>query len=59
MWSEFEREVNKEPHNTLASLRDKILEVMGNMDREVVIPACKKVWPRIEAVVGANEDFII
>jgi hypothetical protein len=33
MWWEFEREVNKQPHNTLASLRAKILEVMANMDR--------------------------
>jgi hypothetical protein len=31
MWSEFEREVNKQPHNTLASLKAKILEVMANM----------------------------
>jgi hypothetical protein len=37
MWSEFEREVNQQPHNTLASLRAKILEGMANMDREVVI----------------------
>jgi hypothetical protein len=37
MWSEFEREVSKHPHNTLASLRAKILEVMADMDREVVI----------------------
>jgi hypothetical protein len=29
MWSEFEREVNKHPHYTLASLRVKILEGMG------------------------------
>jgi hypothetical protein len=36
MWSEFEREVNKQPHKTLATLRDKILEAMTDMDREVV-----------------------
>jgi len=58
MWSEVEREVNKHPHNTLASLRAKILEGMADMDREVVIPDCKRVQPRIEAVVEANEDFI-
>jgi len=33
MWSIFEREVNTQPHNILASLRAKILEVMANMDR--------------------------
>jgi hypothetical protein len=42
MWSEFEREVNTQPHNTLASLRAKILEVMANMDREVIIHSYKK-----------------
>jgi hypothetical protein len=55
----FEREVNKQqPHNTLASLRAKILEVMADMHREVVIYSYKKFWPRIEAVVDASGDFI-
>ena len=58
MWCEFEREVSKTPHNTLASLRAKILEVMTNKDREVVIHYYKKFWVRIEAVVDASEDFI-
>jgi hypothetical protein len=58
MWSEFERAVNKQPHNTLASLRTKILEVMANMDTEVVIRSYKKFWSRIEAVLDATEDFI-
>jgi hypothetical protein len=31
---------------------------MADMDREVVIPACNRVQPLIEAVVEANEDFI-
>jgi hypothetical protein len=42
MWSEVEREVNKQPHNILASHRDKISEVMAYKDREVVIRACKR-----------------
>jgi hypothetical protein len=50
MWCEFEREVNKQPHKTLASLRAKILEVMANMNREFVIHSCKRFWSRIEAV---------
>jgi hypothetical protein len=58
MWSEVEREVNEHPHNILASLNAKILVVMAKIDREVIIPACKRVQPRIEAVVEANEDFI-
>jgi hypothetical protein len=58
MWCEFEREVSKKPHNTLASLRAKILEVMANMDREFVIHYYKMFWSRIEAVVDASGDFI-
>jgi hypothetical protein len=58
MWCKFEREVNKQPHNTLASLRAKILEVMANMDREFVIHYYKKFWSRIEAVVDASGDVM-
>jgi hypothetical protein len=58
MWSIFEREVNKQPHTTLASLRAKISEVMATMDREVVIHSYKKLWSRIEAVLVASGDFI-
>jgi hypothetical protein len=58
MWSEFEREVNKQTHNTLASLRAKILEGMADMDREVVIRSYKNFWSRIEAVVDASGDMI-
>ncbi len=58
MWCEFEREVNKKPHNTLASLRAKILGVMANMDREFVIHYHKKFWSRIEAVGDASGNFI-
>jgi hypothetical protein len=46
MWSEVEREVNKQPHNTLASHRAKISEVMAYKDMEVVISACKRLQPR-------------
>jgi hypothetical protein len=56
MWSKVEREVNKHPHNSLASLRSKISEVMADMDREVIIPPYKKFWSRIEAVVDASGD---
>ena len=47
MWSVFERQVRRQPHNTLASLRAKILEVMTDIDREVVIHSYKKFWSRI------------
>jgi hypothetical protein len=58
MWSEVEREVNKHPHNILASLRSKVSEVMADMDREVIIPPYKKFCSRIEAVVDASGDFM-
>jgi hypothetical protein len=54
MWSEVEREVNKQPHNNLASLKAKISEVMTNIDREIVILPCQRFWPQIEAVVEAS-----
>jgi hypothetical protein len=53
-WSIVEIEVNKHPHNTLASLKAKILNVMTNTDREVIIPPSKKFWSRIEALVEAS-----
>jgi hypothetical protein len=58
MWSEVEREVNKQPNNTLASLRAKISEVMADMGREVVIHPCKMFQSHIEANVEASGDFI-
>jgi hypothetical protein len=58
MWSEFAREVSKHLHNTLASLRAQISEVMADMDREVVIHPCIKFWSRIAAVVKASGNFI-
>jgi hypothetical protein len=47
MWSEVEREVNKQSHNTLTSLRDKISEIMTEMDREVVIHPYKTYLSRM------------
>ena len=59
MWCEFEREVNKQPHNTQASLKAKISEVMTNIDREIVILTCQRFWSQIEAIVEASGDLII
>jgi hypothetical protein len=58
MWCEFEREVNKLPYNTQASLKAKTSEVMTNIDREVVILTCQRFWSQIEAVVEASGDLI-
>jgi hypothetical protein len=40
MWSEFKREVNRQPYNILASLKAKLSEVMADKDRDVVIHSC-------------------
>ncbi len=58
MWSEFEIEVNKQPRNTLASLKAKISEVMTNIDREIVILPCQRLWSKIEAGVEASGYLI-
>jgi hypothetical protein len=44
MGSEVETEVNKPPHNTLTSLKVNISEVMTNIDREIVILPCQRIW---------------
>jgi hypothetical protein len=58
MWCEVERVVNKEPHNTLASLKAMIPDVMANLDREVVIHVFKKFRSWIEAGMEATGVFI-
>jgi hypothetical protein len=51
MWCVVEREVSKCPHITLASLKVMTSDVMTDLDREVIINACKKLRSWIEAVV--------
>jgi hypothetical protein len=58
MWSKVEIEVNKQPHNTLASLRAKISEVLAYNDREVVIRACKRLQPRDWGCLEVGGDLI-
>jgi hypothetical protein len=58
MWCEVEREVNKQPHNTLASLKAMIPDVMANLDREVVIHVSKKFLSWIEVDMEATGVFI-
>ncbi len=58
MWSEFEREVSKCPHITLTSLKVMTSDLMTDLDREVIIHACKQFWSWIEAVMEATGVFI-
>jgi hypothetical protein len=53
----FELHVNKAHHNTITSLVVKIKEVMGNLDTDTVVKACRCVRTRIEVVEEANRDF--
>jgi hypothetical protein len=57
VWSVCERDVNKVPHNTAASLMAKITEVMANLPRDTLAKACRRFRQRIEAVVEAGGDF--
>jgi hypothetical protein len=41
MWCEVEREVNRCPHITLDSLKVMTSDVMTDLEREVIIHACK------------------
>jgi hypothetical protein len=58
MWCVVDREVNKCPHIILASLKAMISDVMTDLDREVVIPASKKLYSWTEAVMEATGIFI-
>jgi hypothetical protein len=58
MWSTVDREVNKHLHNTLASLKAKISDVMTNIDRVIVILLCQRFWSQTDAVVEATRVFI-
>jgi DNA-binding Lrp family transcriptional regulator len=57
VWSICERDVNKVPHSTAASLMAKISEVMANLPRHTVAKSCRRFRGRIEAVVEAGGDF--
>jgi hypothetical protein len=58
MWSEVERKVNKQPHNTLAFLKAMISDVMAKLDRYVVIHVCKRFRSCIEADMETIGVFI-
>jgi hypothetical protein len=58
MWCVVEREVIKSLHITLASLKVMTSDVMTDLDREVIIHACKKLGSWIEAVMEATGVFI-
>jgi hypothetical protein len=58
MWCEVERKVNRCFHITVDSLKVMTSDVMTDLEREVIIHACKYFWSWIEAVMEANGVFI-
>jgi hypothetical protein len=42
VWSICEQDINKAPHNTVASLVAKIMEVMANLPRDTMEKLCKR-----------------
>jgi hypothetical protein len=58
MWCFFEREVNICPHITLTSHKVMPSAVVTDLDREVIIHACKKFQSWIEVVMEATGVFI-
>ncbi len=58
MWCKVEREVTKWPHITLISLKVMTSDLMTDLDKEVIIHACKKFWSWIDAVMEATGVFI-
>ena len=58
VWSVVERETNRHPHNTIASLKAAIVQVMSEMNKDHLISACRRFRPRLEAVIEAKGGFI-
>jgi hypothetical protein len=52
MWCIVDREVNECPHIFLDSLKAMTSDVRTDLDREVIIHACKKFRSWIEATGG-------
>jgi hypothetical protein len=53
-----ERSINALIHIILSSLKVMTSDLMTDLDREVIIYACKKFWSWIEAVKEATGVFI-
>ena len=53
-----EHETNKNPHNTISSLKDAVTTTMANIYREDLIQASSHFQPQIEEVIAVNGDFI-
>ncbi len=58
VWGVAERDPNRSPHNTKASLIASIKEVFSKFPREDLKLACSRFRSKLEEVVAAEGDFI-
>ena len=58
VWSIFAKRQQADPHPSLDSLRKKIIDVMGNQNRDMLAKARQRFHSRIEAVIEAEGGFI-
>lgn len=58
MWSEIQREVCRDAHSDIDSLKSKIVSVMVNFDPKKVISACEAFRGRLDEVIATEGRFL-
>ncbi len=58
VWGVAERDTNRSPHKTKASLIASLKEVFSKFPREELKKACSQFRLRLEEVLAAEGDFI-
>lgn len=57
VWSICERDVNKQPHSNIESLKIKIEKILMSMDKERLRKACSRFRSRVQSIIAANGGF--
>ena len=57
VWGVFGLHVNKTSDNNAAFLMQKIMEMMGSLDRNTMAKACRQFWSMVEAMVVDDGNF--
>jgi hypothetical protein len=58
VWGVTEIKVYAVPQNKTGDLTKRMKEVMGSLDRDTMVKACRRFCSRIEAVVANDSVFI-
>ena len=58
VWGVFMIFTNQRPHNTKASLKASICEVVDKIKKEVVVRVCSRFRTRIEKMIAAEGGFM-